>query len=60
MNFPSCHSSATIENNPGSLLLEDTSAVGDNESDNKLKHSVAHKFHQNDLVLKNPDESTLR
>lgn len=45
---------ATIENNPGSLLLEDPELSSD------LKSSVEQKFHQGDIVIRNSIDATPR
>jgi hypothetical protein len=47
-------STATIENNPGSLLVEDK----DSASGTKL--SEDHKFHQGDIVIRNSIDATPR
>lgn len=45
---------ATIENNPGSLLLEDSDPAADTKS------SLEHKFHQGDIVIRNSIDATPR
>lgn len=47
-------SAATIENNPGSLLLEDTEPTAD------LKGPIEHKFHKDDIVIRNSVDATPR
>lgn len=44
---------ATIENNPGSLLLEDLDPTSDVKS-------IEHKFHQGDIVIRNSIDATPR
>lgn len=43
---------ATIENNPGSLLIEDSAADSKSPSE--------HKFHQGDIVIRNSIDATPR
>lgn len=44
---------ATIENNPGSLLLGDADPM-------EMKSSPEHKFHQGDIVIRNSIDATPR